>query len=119
MRLSVSIITNFLWPEVDDLKENGVRNYTTYTKLNILHKRFEDDIAISHGNDMNWTSRSCDLSSLDFGLYAIDYYRRSAFNKTMGTSENGTSSFLFLLCFKVVSRNLLWTLFPIKSVFLT
>jgi len=40
----------------------------THRTMDILHERFEG-MVISRGGDVNWSSRSCDLTPLDFFLW--------------------------------------------------
>jgi len=75
-----SMISN-LWPKMDDMdtdnmwfQQDGATCHTPHATMDILHERFED-IVISRGGDVNWPSRSCDLTPLDFFLPILN--RRS------------------------------------------
>ena len=53
----IPMITNFFWPELNDLNTNdmnGTRSHTAHATLDILHASFED-LAISSGGDVNTT----------------------------------------------------------------
>lgn len=72
-----SMITNFLWPELDDMDTNnmwfqqdGATCHTAEDTLDILHNRFEG-MVISRRGDVNWPPRSCDLTPLDFFLWGF------------------------------------------------
>ena len=69
-----SMISNFLWPKIDDMdtdnmwfQQDGATCHTPHATMDILHKRFEG-MVISRG-DVNWLPRSCDLTPLDFFLW--------------------------------------------------
>jgi len=66
-----SMISNFLWPNMDDIdidnmwfQQDGATCHIPHAMMDILHERFKD-MVISHG-DVNWPPRSCDLTPLDF-----------------------------------------------------
>lgn len=64
------MITNFFWPELDDMgtndmwfEQDGATCHTAYVTLDILHEQFEG-VVISRKGDVNWPQRSCDLTPL-------------------------------------------------------
>lgn len=59
------MITNFVWPDLDDLDTNkmcfhqdGVTCFIAYATVGILYKRFEG-MVVSCGVTTNWPPESC------------------------------------------------------------
>lgn len=67
------MIKNFFWPQLDSLdigsdfwfQQDGATSHTAEETMTILQDRFPGHV-ISRGGDINWPSRSCDLTPLDF-----------------------------------------------------
>ena len=76
------MISNFLWPKMDDMdtdnmwfqQMDGAMCHTPHAMMDILHERFEG-MVISRGGHVNWPSRSCDLTPLDFFLWGRSYLK--------------------------------------------
>ena len=69
------MITNFLWPELDHMnvedmwfQQDGATCHTANETKALLREKFNGRV-ISHGGDVNWPPRSCDLTPLDFFLW--------------------------------------------------
>jgi len=69
------MISNFLWPKMDDMdtdnmwfQQDGATCHISHVTMDILHERFES-MVISRGGDVNWPPRLCDLTPLDFFLW--------------------------------------------------
>ncbi|EFN63948.1 hypothetical protein EAG_14216, partial [Camponotus floridanus] len=69
------MITNFFWPEIEDMdlenmwfQQDGATSHTTRPILALLQEKFPGRVISRFGN-VNWPSRSCDLTPLDFFLW--------------------------------------------------
>src|SRR6476661_2142954 len=70
------MISNFLWPELEDMdvddmwfQQDGATCHTANETMALLRDKFNGRV-ISRGNDVNWPPRSCDLTPMDFFLWA-------------------------------------------------
>src|SRR5215469_12205854 len=69
------MITNFLWPELEDMdvddmwfQQDGDTCHTANETKALLRDKF-NGLVISHGGDVNWPLRLCDLTPLNFFLW--------------------------------------------------
>ena len=69
------MITNFLWPEIEDMdlddmwfQQDDATCHTDNETMALLRKKFNGRI-ISCRGDANWPPRSCDFTPLDFFLW--------------------------------------------------
>lgn len=70
-----AMITNFLWPELDAMdvndlwfQQDGATCHTANATMTLLNEKFPGRI-ISRNSEINWPSRSCDFTPLDFFLW--------------------------------------------------
>lgn len=69
------MLTDFVWPEMEDMdlddvyfQQDGATCHTSRETIELLHEKFPGRV-ISRNGDVNWPSRSCDLTPLDFFLW--------------------------------------------------
>ena len=67
-----AMITNFLWPELNGMdvedvwfQQDGATCHSANATMALLNEKFPGCI-ISRNSEVNWPSRSCDLTPLDF-----------------------------------------------------
>ena len=72
-----SMITNFLWPQLKEVDLDNIwfqrdqaTCHTARATTELLREKFEDSI-ISRNYDIEWPSRSCDLTPLDTSCRGI------------------------------------------------
>lgn len=73
--LSRSMITDFFWPEIEDMdldnmwfQQDGASSHTAHQTIDLLREKFGESI-ISRNSPIAWPPRSCDLTPLDFFLW--------------------------------------------------
>ena len=71
-----TMISEFLWPELEDMdvddvyfQQDGATYNTRGETIGLLREKFPGRV-ISRNVDYNWPPRSCDLTPLDFLLWA-------------------------------------------------
>ncbi|GFV67130.1 uncharacterized protein TNCV_3668851 [Trichonephila clavipes] len=70
-----AMITNFFIPELNNhnvqelwFQQDGTKCHTVFATIDLLKNTFGDRL-ISHFRPVNWPSRSCDLTPLDYFLW--------------------------------------------------
>ncbi|GFY78708.1 putative DD41D transposase [Trichonephila inaurata madagascariensis] len=69
------MIIDYFWPELEYLgldsmwfQQDGATSHTAHVTIDLLKNKFDERV-ISRNGPVDWPSRSCDLTPLDFFLW--------------------------------------------------